>query len=184
MQESQPVIIALEPELEFQKKIIDLNKGCDRSGGQIDFSMHIPHITLWMGFLRINHIPSLRMGLEKVFYQSKVRLSVSDVSLFEGVAGNVVSIGIQKKRELELLQNRVHHFFEPFRERVLNYQGLDSASLSYVNDFAKKSLAAFDPHITVGFCDRIPGTLDGEFFTSDPLMFEMGNHCTCIRKIG
>lgn len=176
-----PILVGFLPKEELQNSLIELNKSMDHS--KINLSERIPHVTLWMGFVRTKQVNSLNLGLEKIFQSVSISARFGRIEEFKNQFGSVWSLGIELNRPLYLLQNRVHHFFEPFREVCDHYEGFNETTLEYVNKFPSKSLDNYDPHITIGFgdsCDDL--NLGHDLILQDPKMFDMGNFCTCVRQ--
>ena len=177
-----PILIGFEVSGEILEQVLQVNKKMDCS--KIDLSSRVPHVTLWMGFVKTKQIPSLKLGLEKIFQNISITAATGKLESYENEFGSVWSLNIEINRDLYLLQNRVHHFFEPFRELSGEIESLNETTLSYINGFATKSLVSFDPHITIGFGDmqneiNFPETIE----LSNPKMFELANYCTCKGEI-
>ena len=134
-------------------------------------------------FIEKKELQSLIFSLNKVFSNINIDVFVNKSDLFVGIEGNVLSLQVEKTRNIELLQNRVHHFFEPYRKISKPNQKFNASTIKYVNSFSKKSLENFDPHITIGFTDQnytiAPFTLN----LRNPKIFLMGNNCTCLEVI-
>ena len=134
----RPVLVGFALPEELLLEVIRLNGDLDRS--RIDFEQQIPHVTLWMGFVKERQVTPLNLGLHKVFHEVSVQTQVKDLNKFENQFGSVWSIDIQMNRSFHLLQNRVHHFFEPFREHAIDMHGFDQTTVDYINRFESKSL--------------------------------------------
>ncbi|MCB9196952.1 MAG: 2'-5' RNA ligase family protein [Flavobacteriales bacterium] len=179
---SKPIIIAFGFDCRSEEELKILNRSTQVEKG-IDFNEVIPHLTLWMGFIRSSQIESLELSLRKVFYNPLSILKSDGLEIFKGVDGSVLSLNVERTRELELLQNRIHHFFEPFRENVKYYEGMSMNTLEYINNFQDKSLERYDPHVTIGFADSVNGDFSNSLNMQSLSMFEAGNYCTCINRI-
>jgi 2'-5' RNA ligase len=179
-----PLIVALEIEKSIKNAqiIFDLNKSCMTNKG-IDFVIHRPHISLWMGFVEKNELESLQKSFYKVFNNIQLEVQITNAIVFIGIDGNVLSLNIDKTKRLAVLQNRIHHFFEPYRMQVENHKDFSLTTLSYVNQFKDKSLENFDPHITVGFSDKKINIEPFSLNLKNPKIFLMGNNCTCLEVI-
>ncbi len=177
-----PILIGFDLSSEPLERVLQLNQELDKT--KVNFGQSIPHVTLWMGFVKSKHLAPLSLGLTKIFHDITLQTMLGELTKFENDLGSVWSWEVKKNRELDLLQNRIHHFFEPFREKCAVYEGLNESSTAYVNDFAQKSLEHYDPHITIGFGDLKPMELSSLPITlSDPKMFFIGNYCTCREEI-
>lgn len=177
-----PILIGFPLDKHVNQEVVRVNQTLGSS--QIDFNSVIPHVTLWMGFVKTKQIEALNLGLDKIFQNVSIEVQLEKMERYDSKFGLVWSIGINLSRELYLLQNRIHHFFEPFREKATEYNGLSRETIEYINDFSSKSLDHYSPHITIGF-----GGENVEFHTAskiilkDPKMFKVGNYCTCTKQI-
>lgn len=179
-----PLIVALEIEKSNKNAqlIFDLNKFCNLKKG-IDFEIHSPHITLWMGFVDNDDLEILKKSFYKVFYNITIQTKIENAILFNGIEGNVLSLNVKKNMLLETLQNRIHHFFEPYRKQVKAYNAFSYATINYINHFNEKSLDHYNPHITVGFAEKNVDFKPMKIQLSNPKIFLMGNNCTCLEVI-
>lgn len=180
--ELTPILIGFPLCEEVFNWVVTENKSTDLE--KINFERQIPHVTLWMGFVRAKQIKSLNTGLQKVFQNISIESDANELQLFAGKFGSVLSLDIRLTRELNLLQNRIHHFFEPFRETGNLEGNLDQDTVEYINNFPKKSLANYEPHITIGFSRSLnERDIQTKMTLKNPVMFAMGNYCTCISCI-
>lgn len=177
-----PIIVAFPIKGESLEKVHELNEKCNLDKG-IDFRFVIPHLTLWMGFVDEAKVSVLKDEFEKVFKNVSTSLVISSLDLFQGVEGTVLSVSISSNRYLELLQNRIHHFFEPFRHLPSSFTNMNEVTINYINGFSEKSLEFYDPHITIGFSDELFELTFDRFRVAEPKMFLAGNNCTCIAHI-
>lgn len=176
-----PVIVGFELPEDLLMKLKSINQLFD---GKIDFEVVVPHISLWMGFIPSKQIGSLNLGLLKIFQNVEMTLSFGETRVYSGDFGKVISTDVILSRSLHLFENRIHHFFEPFRESPEDFGCLDQATVTYLNNFNRKSLDQYDPHITIAFGDRVPVfELPKQFSVRDPRMFLAGNFCTCLSVI-
>lgn len=177
-----PIIIGFPLDEQVNRVIIRVNHALGSS--EIDFNSRIPHVTLWMGFVKTKQIDSLNLGLNKIFQNVSMEVGLKELELFKSQFGLVWSLELELTRSLYLLQNRVHHFFEPFREISDKFNGLSDVTVNYINDFSSKSLDNYSPHITIGMGQKeIDLELDKTIILKDPKMFEMGDFCTCVQLI-
>lgn len=177
-----PIIIGFSLEKELKSQVQFFNRSLDRS--RINLETCIPHVTLWMGFVKNEQLPALNLGLEKIFRNVFIHTEVEQLTDFTNELGTSWSMSLQLNRSLYLLQNRIHHFFEPFREIGEKYEDCNSITIDYINNFVSKSLDNYSPHITIGFGDSL--AVNPTFlpvFLKNPDMFEAGNYCTCVRRI-
>lgn len=173
-----PILIGFKLPKSILPAIIDLNQKLELI--QINFRNCLPHVTLWMGFIPSKQIESLSLGLEKIFKNVEINIDLGTLGVFQSKFGSVLSLELILNRELYLLQNRVHHFFEPFREIAESCDGFDQATVDYVNGFSNKSLDNYTPHITIGFGAKVPEIyMPNTIKLIDPMMFRVGNYCTC-----
>ncbi|CAG5085520.1 hypothetical protein [Parvicella tangerina] len=178
----EPVLIGFDLPENLEQLLSKLNGDLDRS--KIDFTRSIPHITLWMGFIKRTQVGALNLGLKKIFSSSSVKTELGALETYNSEFGNVLSWEVQTTRALYLFQNRIHLFFEPFREICSDYKPLDKQTTNYINTFASKSLDNYSPHITLGFGELIDQPeFDRRLTLRDPKMFTIGNYCTCISEI-
>lgn len=182
MLEITPIIIGFPLEVSLKKELVRFNQNCNPNSG-IDFNVHIPHITLWMGFVQNDDLEILRKSFYKVFHNINFQTVIEDALLFNGIEGSVLSLSVLKNKSLDVLQNRIHHFFEPFRKQVKAYESFSIETLKYVNHFHEKSLDQFEPHITVGFFENNIDFKPMKIQLSNPKIFLMGNNCTCLEVI-
>jgi hypothetical protein len=177
-----PIIIGFPIENELRKDVNFLNKSSIIKEG-IDFEKVIPHITLWMGFVSVEDLEYVYNDFYKVFSSISLELSLRDQQIYEGVNGSVLSLGVLNCQDLSIIQNRIHHFWEPYRRSCKGYENFNDGTLLYVNDFKKHSLEGYDPHITVGFADEKGDFELINFKIDNPQIFLMGNNWTCLQGI-
>jgi len=177
-----PVIIGFSIESDMLSYVKTLNESCNRVDG-IDFDSAVPHVTLWMGFVHEKDLHHVFEDYYCVFKNVSLDLKARCIDLFEGINGNVLSLSIINSFELETLQNRIHHYWEPYRIVQNEFQTFNKETVSYVNDFWKNSLSNYDPHITIGFCQEKTELNELNFSVNDPKIFLMGNNCTCQQVI-
>lgn len=178
----KPILIGFSLGKDALTMVKAMNQQLDTS--KINFDEQIPHVTLWMGFIKEQQVASLHLGLKKIFQNIEMTVDVKALEKFDSDFGSVFSLGIQMSRALYLLQNRVHHFFEPFRERADQYKDFDAPTLNYINNFKAKSLDNYDPHITIGFGEELSDECSiTQLQLRDPKMFLMGNNCTCMNEM-
>ena len=174
-----PIIVAFSMPVLINEKLVVLNDTCNKNKG-IDFNSHIPHLTLWMGF--VEDVGQVKKSFYKVFKQIEIEIQIKDASIFTGINGDVLSLNISKNSTLEVLQNRIHHFLEPYRV-VGEDEQLDPETLMYMNNFASKSCLNYDPHITIGYRSELLSFSIEKFKVEEPTMFLAGNKCTCVDVI-
>ncbi len=177
-----PIIIGFPIDGELLPKLVSLNNTCDKEKG-VDFDIHIPHITLWMGFIKEEDLNTVIKDFYHIFRSISIALTIEKGQIFSGVNGDVLSFDIAFQRELFTLQNRIFHFWEPYRVVTECYQGFNASTLAYVNDFSEHSLTNYEPHITVGFSSEIIQLNVKKFTVENPEIFLMGNNCTCLKVI-
>lgn len=177
-----PIIIGFSLEENLRSQVESFNRSLDRSIVNLETS--IPHVTLWMGFVKKKQLSALHLGLEKIFKNVSILAEVEKLSDFTNEFGTSWSMSLRLNRSLYLLQNRIHLFFEPFRETAEQYGDLNSTTLDYINNFTARSLDNYEPHITIGFGDNfVANPTFLPVFLKNPDMFEAGNYCTCIKRI-
>lgn len=177
-----PIIVAFPIDGESLDVLYRLNQKCDLEKG-IDFNTSQPHITLWMGFVSEIDALTLKKEFYNVFGNISMKVEVERLELFAGVEGEVLSASIKKSKMLYLLQNRVHHYFEPYRYKPSTYGEMNDTTVHYVNLFYTKSLEKYDPHITVGFSNKLLDLPIDSFVVSEPKIYLAGNNCTCLKVI-
>lgn len=181
MREVTPVLVGFEISGKLRTEVLALNK--DLLSKEINFKCHIPHLTLWMGFIYKNQLNSLNLGLRKIFSDIEIEVELNRTEIFPGILGNVLSVSIKENRQLKLLQNRIHHFFEPFRVVVEEFDGLGSPTVNYINKFPIKSLSAYEPHLTIGRSDLRKDLRIKHSKLEVLKMMELGNGAVAISVI-
>ena len=177
-----PIIVAYPIENESLIDIKAINSKCNLNQG-IDFSKSIPHITLWMGFVKESELNNLSNEFGKEFKEVSIRSTVSGASLYAGISGSVLSLNVANDEGLALLQNKIHYFFEPFRVMNATYLLMNNVTVDYINSFFNKSLEQYEPHITIGFSEVLHPFKIREINFQEPKIFLAGNNCTCIEVI-
>ena len=180
MTQFSPIIVAFSlPEI-AKRELTRLNNNCDKNKG-IDFNLHIPHVTLWMGF--VEDLKSIEKEFYRVFSSLELEIQIKEQTIFHGVNGDVLSLSLERNRTLEILQNRIHHFFEPFRVHGNQNENLSENTVTYMNDFPNKSCLNYDGHITVGYSSNLAYTTLNKIKVKEPKIFLAGNNCTCLKVI-
>lgn len=178
----KPILVGFSLPKDLNELIFEINASLDTS--KIDFNNRIPHVTLWMGFVKTKQLASLNLGLRKIFRNISIETDLGSLETFESQFGKVCSWELKNVRPLYLLQNRIHHFFEPFREKSEGYDDFTPETIDYINNFSTKSLDNYSPHITIGFGEECHSQdFEGKVILNDPKMFSIANYCTCETEI-
>lgn len=182
MSRNIPIIVGFPIENETLDIVKQLNVDCTRSKG-IDFEKVIPHVTLWMGFVSEEDLRFVFDDFYHVFKSVYLELTFDKQEIYSGVNGDVLSLGLICSRSLSTLQNRIHHFWEPYRNKCDDFENFSIETISYINNFESCSLDNYDPHITVGFKSTLSEVSMGNVKVENPKIFLMGNNCTCLEVI-
>jgi hypothetical protein len=152
----------------------------------------MPHISLAMGCVRKVDIGKIGKILRAVAarYPHQEMKAIGIVVHTDSDGGKLSLLQIEANEALqslheELMRKLAAYFsYDVAAEMVLSAQPVDSATLSWIKNYRRKSsFGGFSPHITIGY-----GQLNGvcgpmEFTASKLALCQMGNHCTCRQVI-
>ena len=189
------VDVALLPSETMIDSAIETNRklhGQSHNGIVLNKDNCLPHVSLAMGCVRKGDIGRIEEILRAVAAQCPHQeLKVIGIVVHTNSEGRKVSLlQIEANETLQslheaLMQKLAAYFsYDVAAEMVLSAQSVDSATLSWIKNYRRKSsFGGFSPHITVGY-----GQLDGvygptEFTASRLALCHVGNHCTCRQVI-
>ncbi len=189
------VDIVLLPPGEIMSKAIDLNRELIRKNVpkiELNIENCIPHISLSMGVLK--EIDREEFANELVSIAGKIKplmLRCSGVYSVEIPGGeNVSGIAIENSEELYNL----HYEVMELSGRYLTGDAtldecyfpppVEEITLQFINNYRERpAYGNFSPHITLGVGELTDPGFTDEFTASVLALFQLGNYCTCRRKM-
>lgn len=154
---------------------------------------NIPHISLFQGVVEKQELKKIAAILEKIAKDSSIRtLETQSVDEHLMKNGDVLSaISIKKHAELVDLQKKIMKALRCYLtgpvDRSMLFKG-EKANQSTLDWIAKyysnnKNADKVYPHITLGFGKPSKNIKRQKFPVSTIAIYQLGNNCTCRKKI-
>jgi len=188
------VDVVLLPDDAMTQRAIEINRRLLTNGSQgivLSQDDHLPHISLAMGCIEQEDVPTIRQRLEDLARRTPIReLRIVGIVNSTNSRGETTSLlEVERTEELQKLHEQVMKEMTPFfrydvSETMICDDVVSPSTLDWIRTYPQKSsYENFRPHITIGYGKVPPGLSFPIPFTVTRLaLCHLGNHCTC-RKI-
>jgi len=159
----------------FQSEIVLAHNGC------------LPHISLAMGCIDSEKIPSLGLLLESLVKITPKHLRPVGITKSLSSAGVISSVLIERSADLQNLHEKICNTVKPFftfdvtQDMFVQCRAGRPALLWVKNYLIESAYENFSPHITLGFGDLEDCRLPPDFAVSRLAVCRLADHCTCAK---
>jgi len=157
----------------------------------LDLNNCVPHLTLGMGVIAESCLEQVKANIKSYCFD-QYELKVTNeyqANLDDG--RRVCGIGFGKSVEIHELAKTAMSWLKPYEESrfdsacLFQTDNIDIITLDFIRNFKTNSGGeAFHPHVTIGFgrLDISP-YLGKSFKFRDLALFQLGNYCTCRKRL-
>jgi len=164
-----------------------------RFGSEIVLNRHdrLPHISLAMGCINENQIPSIEQLLAEIAARFPItELCAGRIKTSTNATGQQVSaFELERTARLQRLHEEVMMRLEPYLSRAVTPdmiydEKVAQTTLDWIKDYAEKSsFEKFWPHVTIGYGRPERKYTPVRFRATELALCHLGNHCTCRRVL-
>ena len=185
-------VVLLPPE-EVMGEAIRINK---KLGPEIKLNKEncVPHISLCMGILEEEKLPEVKKILQEIVPSFlPMELTEGEIKIYQIPNGNKCPcLYFKNTEELQKLHGtimkKLSHLLtsDGTKKSLYNPEEVDELTLNWLNNYHLRldNPSSFDPHITLGVGELENLDFPIIKFSSNRLaVFQLGNYCTCRRKL-
>ena len=191
------VDIVLLPPPEIMNLCFEFNKEIIARGGDItifDRETCIPHISMLMGVVEEEDLPSIVADLQSLAHDTKpLSLSIEELLLtqipnwYNNYSFTLSKLESLRELHHEIFSKLLNKFsFDPTLETIYPDPLPEEITLWRIRKFAERSdFTKFSPHITLGVGGdaELSFVWKREFITSQIGIYHLGNYCTCAKEL-
>lgn len=177
--------IALIPQSPLLEKLVDFSNGIESAQGEPKLGLSIdgklPHVSVGMAFISEADLPTL---IQK-FSGRSLAIQPTGFRELKREFGSTQYIDLELDSNLKRLHAEVMKSLREIRQVAGSQsftEGVSERTANYVANFEDYAGANYHPHITLGYGELFE-EFDLEKMDCEIAIFQLGNHCTCHRRL-